>query len=187
MHGLARLIQARIGRTTLRHIRSHTGLPDENSRGNERADALAKEGREAALSKPLKWLTQGEEQVIFWSDGKHVVGDIRAEVKRILVRRRLANWSRQSHQGRIAREVGPSILTYCAEIRRMAWKLRSPGMQMFLLGSLCQVLPPEVGLTVGRRWMQGPAFGVVMVRSTTPGMFLSAGRGEMGRGYGGWR
>ena len=94
-----------------------------------------------ALSKPLKWLTQGEEQVIFWSDGKHVVGDIRAEVKRILVRRRLANWSRQSHQGRIAQEVGPRILTYCAEIRRMAWKLRSPGMQMFLLGSLCQVLP----------------------------------------------
>ena len=119
VHGLARLIQARTGRTTLRHIRSHTGLPDENSRGNERADALAKEGREAALSKPLKWLTQGEEQVIFWSDGKHVVGDIRAEVKRILVRRRLANWSRQSHQGRIAREVGPSILTYCAA-RRMA-------------------------------------------------------------------
>ena len=70
-----------------------------------------------------------------------MVGDIRAEVKRILVRRRLANWSRQPHQGRIAREVGPSILTYCAEIRRMAWKLRSPGMQMFLLGSLCQVLP----------------------------------------------
>ena len=36
VHGLARLIQARTGRTTLRHIRSHTGLPDENSRGNER-------------------------------------------------------------------------------------------------------------------------------------------------------
>ena len=94
MHGLARLIQARTGRTTLRHIRSHTGLPDENSRGNERADALAKEGQEAALCKPLKWLTQGEEQVIFWSDGKHVVGDIRAEVKRIFVRKPIGAGSR---------------------------------------------------------------------------------------------
>ena len=59
VHGLARLIQARTGRTTLRHIRSHTGLPDKNSPGNERADALAKVGGEAALSKPLKWLGRG--------------------------------------------------------------------------------------------------------------------------------
>ena len=37
------------------------------------------------MSKPLKWLTQGEEQVTFSSDGNHVMEDIRAEVKRILI------------------------------------------------------------------------------------------------------
>ena len=56
-----------------------------------------------------------------------------------------------------------------------------------VLEACAKCSPPEVGLTAGRRWMQGRAFGVLMVRSTTPGMFLSAGRGEMGRGYGGWR
>ena len=146
LRAISRLLCMRTGPTFIQHVRSHTNLDDDLSRGNQRADHLANQGRVASIGTSMGWLTDGDEEVLLWRKELHVIGNVRADVKRALAETRLALWQGQPRQGRIAREVGVSILAYAAEIRKLAWKSHNPQMISFLVGSLCQVLP-----TRGRR------------------------------------
>src|SRR6476646_642264 len=112
---LARLIAARSGSTTIRHVRSHTGDASYRSQGNDRADQLANDAREQGLDASLQPMLEGEEQVVFWSEDRHVIGDLRAEVRRLIAKRNLEVWKTQPHQGRVAKKVGPHLLSYCKQ------------------------------------------------------------------------
>ena len=138
---LARLLQARSGETRVVHVRSHTDGSDYWSQGNAEADALANEGRGSAEEADLNWLTDGEESVVFYSEDRHVIGDLRAEVKRRIGAQRFAEWQHMKHQGRVARVAGPRILAHCKEIRRMARATQAPEMLLFLLLAVCEWLP----------------------------------------------
>ena len=127
---LARLIAARSGSTTIRHVRSHTGDTCYRSLGNDRADQLANDAREHGRDAPLQPMLEGEEQVVFWSEDRHVIDDLRAE-----------EWKTQPHQGRVAKKVGPHLLSYCKQVRRWAFLARAPEMVMFLVLAICEWLP----------------------------------------------
>ena len=62
---LARLIAARSGTTTIRHVRSHTGETNYRSQGNDRADQLANDAREHGRDAPLQPMLEGEGKVVF--------------------------------------------------------------------------------------------------------------------------
>ena len=98
-------------------------------------------------------LLQGEEQVFFWSEENHVIGDLRAELKRQITKRNLEEWKQQEHQGRVARRVGPAALTHAKTIRRFAWLCRAPEMLVFFLQAMCEWLP-----TRGRDTHSAPTF-----------------------------
>ena len=98
---LARLIAARSGTTTIRHVRSHTGETSYRSQGNARADQLANDAREHGRDAPLQPMLEGEEKVVFWSEDRHVIGDLRAELRRQIAKRNLDVWEAQPHQGRV--------------------------------------------------------------------------------------
>jgi hypothetical protein len=40
-------------------------------------------------------MLEGEEQVVFWSEDRHVIGDLRAEVRRLIAKRNLEEWKTQ--------------------------------------------------------------------------------------------
>jgi hypothetical protein len=109
--------------------------------GNERADELANKARESGIPPAPDPLLQGEEQVFFWSEESHVIGDLRAEVKRQMEKRNLEAWKQQEHQGRVARRVGPAALAHAKTIRRFAWLCRAPEMLVFFLQAMCEWLP----------------------------------------------
>ena len=100
---LARLIAARSGSTTIRHVRSHTGDTSYRSQGNDRADQLANDAREHGRDAPLQPMLEGEEQVVFWSEDRHVIGDLRAELRRLIAKRNLEEWKTQPHQAELRR------------------------------------------------------------------------------------
>src|SRR3954469_12904453 len=101
---LARLIAARSGATTIRHIRSHTGDTSYRSQDNACADQLANDAREHGRDALLQPMLEGEEKVVFWAEKtRHVIGDLRAEIRRLLAKRNLEEWKAQPHQGRVAR------------------------------------------------------------------------------------
>src|SRR3954468_21797885 len=138
---LARLIAARSGSTTIRHVRSHTGDTSYRSQGNARADQLANDAREHGRDAPLQPMLEGEEQVVFWSEDRHVIGDLRAEIRRLLVKRNFEEWKAQPHQGRVAEKTGPSLLSHCKQVRRWAFLTQAPEMVLFLVLALCEWLP----------------------------------------------
>ena len=86
-------------------------------------------------------MLEGEEQVVFWSEDRHVIGDLRAEVRRLIAKRNLEEWKTQPHQGRVAKKVGPQLLSYCKQVRRWAFLARAPEMVMFLVLAICEWLP----------------------------------------------
>ena len=141
VRAIGRLIAARTGITTLRHVRSHTGSDDYRSQGNARGDCLANQAREAGADAPLPWMLEGEEKFVFWSDGRHVIGDLRAEMRRLQATRNFNKWKTQSHQGRVARATGMYLLSHCRDIRRLAFAARAPDMVLFLVLALCEWLP----------------------------------------------
>src|SRR3954454_10301014 len=59
---LARLIAARAGSKTIRHVPSHPWDVRYRSHGNERADHLANDAREHGRDAPLQPMLEGEEQ-----------------------------------------------------------------------------------------------------------------------------
>ena len=138
---LARLIAARSGTTTIRHVRSHTGDTSYRSVGNARADLLANDAREHGRDALLQPMLEGEEKVVFWSEDRHVIGDLRAEIRRLLAKRNLEEWKAQPHQGRIAENRGPQLLSHCKHVRRWAFLTQNPEMVMFLVLALCEWLP----------------------------------------------
>jgi ribonuclease HI len=138
---LARLIAARSGATTIRHVRSHTGDRSYRSIGNARADQLANDAREHGRDAVLPPMLEGEEKVVFWSEDRHVIGDLRAEIRRLLAKRNLEKWKAQPHQGRIAEYRGSQLLSHCKHVRRWAFLTQTPGMVMFLVLALCEWLP----------------------------------------------
>src|SRR4051794_1336181 len=83
----ARFLELRSGATRLVHVRSHTEGKDYLSEGNEQADKLANLGRERADEASPGPLLEGEEKVYFWSEERHVIGDLRAELNRRLTAR----------------------------------------------------------------------------------------------------
>src|SRR4051812_12793936 len=137
---LARLVAARSGSTTIRHVRSHTGDASYRSQGNE-ADQLANDAREHGRDAPLQPRLEGEEQVVVWSEDRHVIGDLRAEIRRLIAKRNLEEWKTQPHQGRVAKKIGSHLLSHCKQVRRWAFLARAPGMVLFLVLAMCEWLP----------------------------------------------
>ena len=123
---LARLIAARSGTTTIRHVRSHTGETNYRSQGNARADQLANDAREHGRDAPLQPMLEGEEKVVFWSEDRHVIGDLRAELRRLIAKRNLEDWGAQPHQGRVTKKRGARLLSHCKHVRRWACLTQTP-------------------------------------------------------------
>ena len=86
-------------------------------------------------------MLEGEEQVVFWSEDRHVIGDLRAEVRRLIAKRNLEEWKTQPHQGRVAKKIGSHLLSYCKQVRRWAFLARAPAMVLFLVLAICEWLP----------------------------------------------
>ena len=78
---------------------------------------------------------------MLWSEDRHVIGDLRAELRRLLAKRNLEKWKAQPHQGRIAENRGPQLLSHCKHVRRWAFLTQTPEMVMFLVLALCEWLP----------------------------------------------
>ena len=79
-------------------------------------------------------MLEGEEQVVFWSEDRHVIGDL-CGGRRLIAKRNLEEWKTQPHQGRVAKKVGPPLLSYCKQVRRWAF---FPEMVMFLVLAICE-------------------------------------------------
>ena len=93
---IRKLIEKRSGSVRFRHVRSHTGLQDAHSLGNERADAAANRARAAAPSRSYRPFTWNEERVIAFIDGLHVHGDFRSWAGRSEGSKRREAWAASS-------------------------------------------------------------------------------------------
>ena len=149
---IRRFIENRSARTSLVHVRSHTGSEDVISRGNASADEHA--GDVTGSSAPhydqnTPFLTN-EERAIFW-EAKctdpwdetielqyrlwHVSGDLRTLLKSKIADLLMERWSKCRSQGHVARKNGPGLARQLNTVR----KLRDNGLQLFLLKvSTCQ-------------------------------------------------
>lgn len=141
------LICARSGRTTISHVRAHTGGADVGSLLNEAADRVANAARiRAAGSSPPHELA-GEEKMSMMVRGVRVVGSYRQHLQRELDRKALQRWALLPHQGKLARQHGARLLSLLDTVSRRG----SPAVRLALTLLVTRWLPTEERLASSAR------------------------------------
>jgi hypothetical protein len=129
-------------RTTLHHVRSHTGGTSFEEVGNALADARANAERIAAVSLESEPFLTGEEMFTAWladSTGRmvHVIGDVRRALRRWARGETKQRWCRLPRQGETPATNPDGTLHLCKLVRSES----SSSMLRFAVLALCQWLP----------------------------------------------
>ena len=157
---IARAIKARDAYnapTHIEHIHSHTGLRNLASIGNEAAD---REAKRIALTGPEIQPESNEHLGLLEHELQYVIhtktdeettdilhGNIRQEIKNILLDKQLAEWGKRNTRGKIAR-VHPKRVR---RLIRNMWKHITTDKIQFLMETLNWVTPMEYDGPEGRR------------------------------------
>jgi len=103
------LCTKRKGSVTVKHVLSHSGLPDYLSKGNAVADIECKKARLANL--PPDFTPEiGEHIYTLRIDYELVMGDYRKSIKNFQQQKMLVSWKHQKYQGHMARTHPRSLL-----------------------------------------------------------------------------
>ena len=134
---IRKVLDARSGPVTFRHVRSHTGHADTHSRWNEVADGWANEWRRESPGclQPIQW---NEERLIVSIDGDYVHGDLRRWAQRAAARRRLLSWSKAD--GHVSRAIQGNL----GAVQPLCELVRARGdaqQTLLLLEALCSRVP----------------------------------------------
>jgi hypothetical protein len=129
-------------RTSLHHVRSHTGGTSFEERDNALADSRANTERIAAVPLVSEPFLTGEEMFTAWladTTGKmgHVIGDVRKALRRWAKGETKRRWCRLPHQGATPATNPDGAMHLCKLVRGES----SSSMLRFAVLALCQWLP----------------------------------------------
>jgi ribonuclease HI len=147
---IRKLIEEREAPVKIDWVRSHTGLQDADSVGNERADKAANDARNAAPAKHGAWNTAGQFQFGMRVGGVEVLGSYRRAMTRRCMIRLVNSLAAKATkgakmQGLLAAEVGHvRLLAWCAVVRKM----KDHRMLKFSLLAMTRHLPSREVLRI---------------------------------------
>jgi hypothetical protein len=123
-------------------VKAHTDKKDMISKGNDRADKLAKAGTKIKAD-PLITLDRGGTYLSF--EGKMLVSGIKKDLAKISKILRYKSWSKLQHQGQILKHYKHQYSQIYKNLIRMMLEKRNDKLwSFFILSTLCWITPPPI-------------------------------------------